>query len=105
MKANAKDINRILENLALQKAGDTAQHGVEHGSTICRLPAKSWQADIIRKSPDMLQARNPMELRQAMKDPAKPVIFLSTEAIVTRDVIDRICAENPLNKMIIWETD
>jgi len=105
MNMNAKNIKNILEHLALQAAGDSAQHGPDHGSMVCRLPANSWQADIIRKSSDMPQALNPMELRRAMQDPALPVIFLSREAIVTREVIDRICTENPLNKMIIWETD
>lgn len=105
MNMNAKDVTKIIEHLALQTAADAAAHGVEHGSKVCRLPAGSWQADVIRRTPDMPQARDPMELRQAMADPSKPVVFLSREAVVTREVIDRICVENPLNKMIIWETD
>jgi hypothetical protein len=103
MNANAKDVNKILEGLALRQAADTGLQGSEHGSCICKLPAGSWQADILRKTADMPQARNPMELRQAMADPAKPVIFLAHDAILTHEVINRICTESPLNKMIIWE--
>lgn len=104
MNMNSIDTNKILEHLALQRAADFAQQGIDHGCMICRLPAGSWQADIIRRTPHMPQARNPMEFRRVMKDPGMPIIFLSREAILTSEVIDRICIENPLNKMIIWET-
>jgi hypothetical protein len=105
MNASARDTKRILEHLALQRAADSARHSADYGSRICRLPAGSWQADIIRRNDAMPQARDPAEFRRAMKDPARPIIFLSREAVVTWDVIERICAENPLNKMVIWETD
>ena len=105
MDVNAKDVSSILEHLALQSAADSGAQGLDHGSTICRLPVKSWQADIIRKTPNMPQALNPAELRRAIQDPEVTVIFVPEEAIVTRDVIDRICVENSLRKMIVWETD
>jgi hypothetical protein len=102
---SAEDIGRILELLALQGVSEGACRGPDHGSTICRLPVKSWQADILRTAPDVPQALDPMGLRKAMQDPGMPIIFVPEEAIVTREVIERICVENPLNKMIIWETD
>lgn len=105
MKVNAKDVHKILEHLALQDAVGEGHQVVGHDSRICRLPVKSWQADIIRETTGMPQALNPMELRRMMQEPDMPVIFLPDAAIVTREVIDQICAESPLNKMIIWETN
>jgi len=103
MNVNAKNVTRILEHLALQNATDHLQHGVEHGCMICSLPIRSWQADMIRNNPHMPEVHNPSEFRRAMKDPAMPVIFVPDTAIMTPDALERICRENPLNKMIIWE--
>ena len=100
MDANAA-VGKILEHLALQAAGDSGSQGLDHGSMICRLPVKSWQADVIRKTPDIPQALNPAELRKVMQSPDAAIIFVPEEAIVTEDVLDRICAENPLNKTVM----
>lgn len=105
MNISAKKANKILEHLALQQATEGAQRGMYHGSLICLLPVGSWQADIIRKTPGIAQAQTPMELRQMMGMPDVSVIFLSSDAVVTRDVIERICKESALNKTVIWEAD
>lgn len=104
MQMNAKDARELLETLAVHHAADKLQHGLQHGSRIAKLEVNSWQADIIRNSPDIRTAQNPTELRVLMEDPGAAVIFLPRSAMVTADIIERICAEAPLNKMIIWET-
>ena len=90
MNIAVKDMDKILEHLALQSSGDMASKGMNHGSTICRLPLKSWQAEILRSMKEMPQAMNPMELRRLMQNPDMPVIFVPHDAMVTRDIIDRI---------------
>jgi len=105
MTSHEDTVNRMLAHLALQKATEGAHQSASHGSTLCRIPKGSWQADTIRKSADMPQAHSPMDLRQMTQDPAMPVIFVPADAALTLDAIERICAESPLNKMIIWEAD
>jgi hypothetical protein len=39
-----------------------------------------------------------------MQKPETAVIFLPQTAMVTAEIIERICIESPLAKMIIWET-
>ena len=105
VRISAEDAREILETLAVQDAADTARHGMQHGSRIARLQVSSWQAEIIRHSPEIKLARTPVEFRALMEDPAAHVIFLPQDAFITAEIIDRICAESPFNKMVIWETN
>ena len=105
MAVGSQQAKEILETLAFQEAAEGAQQGRQHYSRLARLPAGSWQAELIRQSPDVTVAESPETLRRAMEAADSPVIFLPQTAIVTADVIERICAESPLSKMIIWETD
>lgn len=102
---SAGDVREILETLAIQNAADTARQGSQHGSRVARLAVSSWQAEIIRHSPEIKTALTPTELRALMGDPAHHVIFLPQAAMVTAEIIERICAEFSLNKMLIWETN
>ena len=104
MKASMINLEELLEQLALQAAAETMQAGMNHGSKICKLPVKSWQADKLRAADDVPNALDPADFRKMMKNPDVPVIFLPREAVVTREVIDRICRESALNKIIVWET-
>jgi hypothetical protein len=104
MKMSAQEANEILETLALSHAADKSQHGLQHGSRIARIEVNSWHADKIRNS-EVSTANNPAELRALMENPDAAVIFLPQTAMVTAEIIERICAEAPLNKMIIWETN
>lgn len=103
MQVNAKYMRDILETLALHEATDSAALGMQHGSRIARIAPKSWQAEIIRSTVDRKMAMNPTEFRALMEDNAAPVIFLPHDAMITAEIIDRICRESPFNKMIIWE--
>lgn len=105
MPVNTQQAKEILETLAFQNAAEGAQQGRQHHSRLARLPAGSWQAEMIRKSADVTVAESPETLRRAMETPEAAVIFLPQTAFVTADIIERICAESPLSKMIIWETD
>jgi hypothetical protein len=105
MPINAKDASELLKTLAVSHAAQSAQHGLQHASRLARLPVGSWQADVIRNAPDIKAANNPPELRTLMQNPDVAVIFLPRTAMVTAEIIERICAESPLNKMLIWETD
>lgn len=104
MEMNAKDVRDVLETLAIHNAADNSRHGMHHGSRVARLQVNSWQAEIIRHSPEIKTAMNPAEFRALMQDPQHHVIFLPQSAVITADIIERICVENPLNKMVIWET-
>lgn len=95
----------ILEVMAFQEAAGRAQHGLCHRSRLCRLPVGSWQADMIRRAARMVQAQTPADFRLAMQNPEAPVVFLASGAMVTSEIIERICVESPLGKMIVWETD
>lgn len=104
MQVNQKEARELLETLAFQEASESALHGKQHASRIARLPVDSWQAEIIRQSSDIVIAESAESLRAAMQKPETVVIFLPQTAMVTGEIIERICAENPLAKMIIWET-
>lgn len=105
MPVNQKEAHELLETLAFQEAAEGALHGRQHASRIARLPVDSWQAEIIRTSEDIVAVESAESLRAAMQKPETVVIFLPQTAMVTGEIIERICAESPLAKMIIWETD
>jgi hypothetical protein len=105
MPVNAQEAKDILETLAFQTASEGAQQGRQHYSRVARLPAGSWQAELIGQAPDVTTADSAETLRAAMGTPDVAVIFLPQTAFVTGDIIERICSESPLSKMIIWETD
>jgi len=105
MEMTAKDVREVLETLAIHNAADASRQGAHHASRIARLQVNSWQAEIIRHSPEIKTATNPTEFRALMENPEGYVIFLPQSAIITADIIERICAENPLQKMVIWETN
>lgn len=103
MSVNSRQAQEILETLAFQEAAESAQHGRQHYSRLARLPAGSWQSDMIRQSADVVVAESPETLRSAMVRPETAIIFLPHTAFVTAEIIERICSESPLSKMIIWE--
>jgi hypothetical protein len=105
MTINANQARELLETLAVNHAADGAQHGLQHASRLARLKVNSWQADIIRGTQEIKTANNPPELRALMGDPEPAVIFLPQSAMITAEIIERICSESSLNKMIIWETN
>lgn len=105
MPINASEARELLETLAVNHAADQSQHGLQHASRLARLKVNSWQADMIRGSSEIRTANNPPELRALMGDPEPAVIFLPQSAMITAEIIERICAESSLNKMIIWETN
>ena len=102
METQGIDIQEILSHVALQAAAEGGLQGLDHGSMICRLPSQSWHADNIGKTPGMAKALNPSELRRMMRDPRAPVIFIPLGAFVTKEIINDICAESPLNKTLVW---
>jgi len=104
MPVNQQQAKDILETLAFQDAAEGAQQGRQHFSRLARLPAGSWQAELIRRSPDVTTVDSAETLRAAMGTPDVAVIFLPQTAFVTGEIIERICFESPLSKMIIWET-
>ena len=93
----------LLETLAFQEAAEGALHGRQHNSRIAHLPADGWQAEMIRQATDVVIVEDAESLRAAMEKPETVVIFLPQTAMVTAEIIERICAESPLSKMIIWE--
>lgn len=103
VEANANDMREILKTLTIQQAAGGAAQGTTHASRIAVLPVESWQAEILRHSPEVPQAKDTVELRALMGKRDVAVIFLPHTALVTADIIDRICYESPFNKMIIWE--
>lgn len=105
MTINTQEARDLLQTLAVNHAADSARHGLDHASRIGRLRVNSWQADVIRGASDIRAANNPPELRVLMADPSAAVIFLPQSAMVTADIIDRICSESALAKTIIWETN
>lgn len=105
MKISDKQQQDILEVMAFQEAAERAQQGLCHRSSICRLPVGSWQADMIRQAQTEDLVTTPADLRHAMENPDRAIIFLSHEAMVTEEIIERICVESSLGKMIVWETD
>jgi len=105
MKMEAKDAKEVLEALALGAAAEVSTQGQQHASRLAKLKRGSWQAEVIRQAPDIKPAMNATELRVAMEDSQIAVIFLPQQAMVTAEIIERICAQSPFNKMIIWETD
>lgn len=105
MPINASEARELLETLAVNHAADKSTHGLQHASRLARLKVNSWQADIIRSSPEIKTANNPPELRALMGDPEPAVIFLPQSAMITAEIIERICSESSLNKMIVWETN
>ncbi|MBI1215459.1 MAG: hypothetical protein GC185_06550 [Alphaproteobacteria bacterium] len=105
MQVDAKDAKELLETLALNHAAEFSLHGEQHASRVAKLAVSSWQAEIIRASNDIAQAENPEELRSLMADRDCAVIFLPQSAMVTAEIIDRICRESTFDKMIVWETN
>lgn len=105
MTISANEARELLETLAVSHAADKSTHGLQHASRLARLKVNSWQADMIRGSSEIRTANNPPELRALMGDPEATVIFLPQSAMITAEIIERICSESSLNKMIIWETD
>jgi len=104
MQVQKKEAMALLETLAFQEAAEGALHGRQHASRLARLPAGGWQAEMVRRAADAVVAENAESLRTAMENPETVVIFLPQTAMVTAEIIERICAESPLAKMIIWET-
>lgn len=104
MQVQKKEAMELLETLAFQEAAEGALHGRQHASRIARLPAGGWQAEMIRQATDVVVVENAESLRVAMEKPETVVIFLPQTAMVTAEIIERVCAESPLAKMIIWET-
>lgn len=104
MPVTQQQAREILETLAFQDAAETAHQGRQHFSRLARLAAGSWQADMIRQSADVHTADSAETFRAAMAQPDVAVIFLPQTAFVTADIIERVCRESPLSKMIIWET-
>ncbi|HEX2752512.1 MAG TPA: hypothetical protein VHP34_05290 [Alphaproteobacteria bacterium] len=104
MQVQKKEAMELLETLAFQEAAEGALHGRQHASRIAHLPAGGWQAEMIRQAADVAIVENAESLRAAMQKPETVVIFLPQTAMVTAEIIERICAESPLAKMIIWET-
>lgn len=105
MQVTPKDAKELLETLAINHAAEFSQQGTQHFSRVAKLAVSSWQADIIRASHDIVQAHNPDDLAKLMQEAGHAVIFLPQSAMVTAEIIERICRECPLNKMIIWETN
>ncbi len=103
MQVQKKEAMALLETLAFQEAAEGALHGRQHASRIAHLPAGGWQAEMIRQAADVAVVENAESLRAAMQKPETVVIFLPQTAMVTAEIIERICAESPLAKMIIWE--
>lgn len=103
MEATAKHMKEILKTVAIHQAADSAQAGMEHASRVARFQVNSWQADIIRHSPEVKQANNAAELRALMSKSEGAVVFLPQQAAVTAEIIDGICRESPFDKLIIWE--
>jgi hypothetical protein len=93
----------LLENMALQFATQRAEPGLHHGSRVGRIPVGCWQARLLADKPEIFKAMSPQQFREAMENPDVPVIFLPREAVMTLEVMERICHETPLNKMVIWE--
>jgi len=104
MQVQKKEAMELLETLAFQEAAGSARHGFHHASRLARLPAGGWQAEMIRQAADVVVAEDAESLRAAMQKPETAVIFLPQTAMVTAEIIERICIESPLAKMIIWET-
>ena len=90
----------ILETLALQEAVQTAPlTGLGgHGSRIACIQSGGWQSEVIRGM-DGIEI-----LRQLMSKPGLAAIFIPHTAIINGDIINRICRESGLDKLIIWET-
>lgn len=105
MTINAQEARDLLETLAINHAADSARQGYDHASRIGRLKVNSWQAEILRNAHDIRAANNPSELRALMGAPEVAVVFLPQTAMVTAEIIDRICSESSLSKTIIWETN
>lgn len=105
MNAKAEEVRDILRTLAMHQAADESELGVQHASRVARLRVNSWQAEIIRHSHEIKTANDAAELKSLMADRDTDVIFLPQSAPITSEIIERICAESPFDKMIIWETN
>lgn len=105
LKVQEKEAREVLETIAVQHAADKSMQGSQHMSRLARLTPGSWQAEVIRNAPSARTAMNATELRELMGDPDVAVIFLPHKAAVNAGIIERICSESSLNKMIIWEAD
>lgn len=93
----------VLESVALEAAAQKARRSGGHGSRLARLPAGSWRAQVIRDAAATLVAYTPQSLRDAMTQREGYVVFLPRDAIVTEDVIEKICASSPFDKLVVWE--
>lgn len=105
MKTKPEEIRDILRTLAVHQAADESELGAQHASRVAKLQVNSWQAEIIRNAQEIKSANDAQELRSLMEDRDAAVIFLPQSAPITAEIIDRICAESPFDKMIIWETN
>lgn len=105
MSTKAEEVRDILHTLALHQAADESELGAQHACRVARLQVNSWQAEIIRHSNEIATANDAAELKSLMADRDTAVIFLPQSAPVSAEIIDRICAESPFDKMIIWETN
>ena len=96
----------ILETLALQEAVQTAPlTGLGgHGSRIACIQSGGWQSEVIRGMDGIEIAQTIEILRQLMSKPGLAAIFIPHTAIINGDIINRICRESGLDKLIIWET-
>jgi hypothetical protein len=103
MEVNAQEARQLLESVAISHAADKSQQGLQHASRLARLQVGSWQADVIRNSPEIRSANNPPELRALMADRDVAIVFVPQSAMVTAEIIERTCAESSFNKLIIWE--
>ncbi len=97
------ETKELLETIVFQQLAETCvQKG---GSRLAQVGQGSWQANLLRKCANAVQAENAEQLRAAMGSPSDAVIFLPHQARVTLPIIERICNENALNKFIVWETN
>lgn len=101
---NPEEARELMETSAFQQVAETATRGLTHGSRRAHVSCGSWQASFISKAKDT-SAETPEELRKAMENLAAVVIFLPQTARVATEIIERICADSPLEKFIVWEID
>lgn len=105
LKMQETEAREVLETIAVQQAADKSMQGMQHMSRLAKLAVNSWQAEVIRNAPSVRIANNATELRELMGDPEAAVIFLPRTAAVNAGIIERICSESVLNKLLIWEAD
>lgn len=103
MKMSQQQAQEIIETMAFQHAAENAETAAGHSSRILRVEKGGWHGQVIAANPAIPHTLTAEAFKKAFDDIDMPVIFIPAAALITHEIVMRICRESGLDKIVIWE--